>query len=401
MNNSLNIFISYRRADSEDFAGRLYDNLVNEYAKVFFDTEDGIGAGEHFLKVIVKKIEEADVFLMLVGKKSEQEFKQREEQDDYVLKEILHAQASNCRIIPVLLKGVERIDYLPKELSFIKELSYYEFSHTKFSLNIEGLKHEINKQRPKPKELVGLNKIFIQEVMNEVLNKKLVVLFYQDFTNVSTHIEGIKAEIKSRFSNEFYTIAIPSFVDESEEYFACVAKDCGLDCKIKRVSDWNKAMQEKLMSSTQPLLLFVTDLEDGNEVFDKQFATILRNLKNRFSHFHAILVGRKSLATLVYGEGTLSPLNNAKEIFFPEQEMKLGERKIVQQFNSMGRQKEQICRLLQREKIVRFTTWYHDETINTLFWKNLLVRDGTHLVWRGELTKEIARDVLGCDGDMV
>ena len=112
-------------------------------------------------------------------------------------------------------------------------------------------------------------------------------------------------------------------------------------------------------------------------------------------------MGRKSLATLVYGEGTLSPLNNAKEIFFPEQEMKLGERKIVQQFNSMGRQKEQICRLLQREKIVRFTTWYHDETINTLFWKNLLVRDGTHLVWRGELTKEIARDVLGCDGDMV
>ena len=401
MSNNLKVFISYRRADSEDFAGRLYDKLVDEYAKVFFDTEDGIGAGERFLKVIVNNIEDADVFLMLVGKQSEQEFKKRENQDDYVLKEILQAKASNCKIIPVLLNGVEGINYLPKELSFIRELSYYEFSHTKFSLNLEGLKHEINKYSPKPKELVGLNKTFIQEVMNEVINHRLVVLFYQDFTNVSTHIEGIKAEIKSRFSNEFYTIAIPSFVDEAEEYFACVANDCGLDCNIKRVSDWEQAMQEKLRSSTQPLLLFVTDLEDGNEVFDKQFATILRKLHKNFPNFHAILVGRKSLATLVYGEGTLSPLNTAQEIFFPEQEMKLGERKIVQQFNSLGRQKEQICRLLKKDKIVRFSTWYHDETINTLFWKNLLVKEGTHLVWRGELTKEIARDVLGCDGDVV
>ena len=147
MNNSLNIFISYRRADSEDFAGRLYDNLVDEYAKVFFDTEDGIGAGERFLKVIVKNIEEADVFLMLVGKKSGENFKKKkaEGEDDYVLKEILHAQASNCRIIPVLLKGVERIDYLPKELSFIKELSYYDI--TKFEKQIFSFSRHFGGQK--------------------------------------------------------------------------------------------------------------------------------------------------------------------------------------------------------------------------------------------------------------
>ena len=64
-------------------------------------------------------------------------------------------------------------------------------------------------------------------------------------------------------------------------------------------------------------------------------------------------------------------------------------------------QNNPIFAILKREKISRFTTWYHNETINTLFWKNLLVKEGSYLVWRGELTKEIARDVLECDGDMV
>ncbi len=401
MGSKLNIFISYRRADSEDFAGRLYDHLSQEYASAFLDTEDGIGAGERFLKVIVKEIEKADVFLMLIGKESEKEFKKRENEDDYVLKEILHAHKSNCTIIPLLLNGVTEIEYLPDDLDFIRELSYYEFSHKKFSLNLEGLKDEINKHRPKQKEPNGVNRAFIQEVITEVLNQKLIVLFYQDSTNISIHLKAIEAEVQSRFLDEFYMVSIPPYVDEEEEYFACVAKDCGLDGEVKKVSEWAKAMHKKLMSSSKPLLLFVNDLEEGNKTFNRQFATILRKLKDRFSHFHAIFIGRKALATLVYGEGVLSPLNNVKEIFFPEQEMKLGERKIVQELNSLGRYKKQICKLLKKEKIARFATWYHNETINTLFWKNLLVKEGSHLVWRGELTKEIAREVLECDGDVV
>jgi len=367
MGNRLNIFISYRRDDSTDFAGRLHDNLMQEYDNVFLDTEDGIPAGKKFLTVIVNEIEKADVFLMLVGKESAKNFekKKAEGNEDYVLKEIVHAQKSSCTIIPVLAHEVNGIAYLPKEITFIKELSYYAFAHPKFSLNFKGLVQEIEKCRPKVKE--EINRAFTQEVMNEVLNEKLLVLFSQDFTDISKHYESIKTAVKSKFSDEFYMVSIPSFVDEAEEYFACVATDCGISCEVKKVSDWNRAMQEKLSASSKPLLLFVTDLENGNEIFDKQFATILRSLKSKFPHFHAILVGRKELATLVYGEGTLSPLNNAKELFFPEQETKLGSNKITQQFNSMGKYKTQVCKLLKKEKVARFAAWSHDETINSLF----------------------------------
>ena len=390
MQKNLKIFISYRRADSSDFAGRLHDNLKDEY-NLFFDTEDGIGAGEKFLNVIVNEIEKADVFLMVIGKESAKEFKAREGKDDYVLKEIVQAQKSSCTIIPVLMGGVGSIEYLPDEVVSIRELSFYEFSHAKFSLNVEGLKQEIDKCKPK------LNNNFVEEVLNGVEREKLVVLFSQDFTNIEKYYEAVKQEVKAKFSDKFYPLSIPSFVDDAEEYFACIAQDCGLSCEVKKASDWNSAMRKRLKETQEDVLLFVTDIENGDEKLDKQFATILRNLKSEFSHFHAILVGRKDLAKLVYGESELSPLNSAKELFFPDEGLVLGEEKIAQQFQTMGKKREQLCKLLNKEQLGRFSVWSFNETINKLFWKNLLVRDDKHFVWRGELTKSIGREVLECE----
>ena len=157
----------------------------------------------------------------------------------------------------------------------------------------------------------------------------------------------------------------------------------------------------RLKESNEPLFLFITDIEDGDEKLDKQFATILRNFKTKYPHFHAVFVGRKELAKLVYGEGSLSPLNTAKELFFPDDGIKLGEQRLTQQFQTFGKQREQVCKLLQKPSLGRFSAWSYNQTINQLFWKNLLVRKGNRFVWRGEITKAIAKEVLGCDEDMI
>ena len=394
MRKKLNIFISYRRADSRDFAGRLYDNLAYEY-NVFFDTEDGIGAGEKFLNVIVEEIDKADLFLMVVGKESAKEFKIRENQDDYVLKEIIHAKKSSCKIIPVLMNEVTSIEYLPKELEFVSALSYYEFAHAKFSLNLEGLKQEIEKCTLKESKVKNMT--FMQEVREGIERDRLLVLFSQDFTNIDTYYQHVKNQMYSKFSKQFYMVSVPSFVDDQEEYFTYIAKGCEIHCEIKKENDWFSAIKEKLKSNNDALLLFVTDLENGNEELDRKFATMLRNLKEKFPHFHALFVGKKELAKLVYGEGDLSPLNTAKELFFPDDGMKLGEERIAQQFQTLGKNRDEVCKLLQKERVAPFSVWSYNEIINKLFWKNLLVKEGRKLVWRGEVTKEIARDVLECE----
>jgi len=391
------LFISYRRADSTDFAGRLYDNLNQNYS-VFFDTEDGIGAGERFLNVITKSIQEADIFLMVIGEDSGKEFKVREEQDDYVLKEIIEAKKSSCFIIPILKNGVKKIEYLPKEIEFIRALSYYEFSHTKFSLNLKGLKKEIEKYHPKLIKIENNN--FVQDVISSLERERLLVLFSQDFTPIDSYLNQIKELLSTKFNKNFYQISVPSYVEDEEEYFTSIAEDCGFLTTTK-INGWNREIRNRLKSSSKPLLLFVEDIEDGNEELDKRFATSLRNLKNKFNHFHLICVGKKGLANLVHGEGHLSPLNNAKELFFPEDGFILGEEKIVQQFNTLGKNPKLLCKYLNKDELVLFSTWSRNDTINQLFWRNLLVKRGKRFVWRGERTKELGREVLGCDGDVV
>lgn len=62
------IFISYRRADSMAYTGRIYDRLVNAFGAhhVFKDVED-IPPGEDFRSVLDKALTKADVVLIIMG----------------------------------------------------------------------------------------------------------------------------------------------------------------------------------------------------------------------------------------------------------------------------------------------------------------------------------------------
>lgn len=395
MGNRLNIFISYRRVDSYDFSGRMHDRLAQEFEDVFFDKEGGIETGAEFPLAIQNGIENADVVLMVIGKDCCKEFKAKEGKRDFVVEEIALAKASGCHIVPILMDGVDFPSCLPERIRFVSAHNAFEFGRNAFSLYMDGLIKNL-KMLPK-KSSKEQKSNFVKEVMDNLERERLLVLFSQNFTMIDEHLEAIKALVLKKFHQQFYVVSVPSYLEDEKEYFSCIAKDSGLSCQSEKAHDWHRAMRERLSNSHEPLLLLVTDLEEGNEQLDRKLATMLRSLKTEFSHFYTICVGRKALAKLVYGDAHLSPLNNAKELFFPDNNMKLGEEKIAQQFQTMGKYQKQICKLLQKETVGRYSTWSYNDTINQLFWKNLLVKNGNKFVWRGELTKEIAKDVLGCE----
>jgi TIR domain-containing protein len=64
----MSIFISYRRDDTEDVTGRIYDRLVDVFSaqNVVKDT-DSIPVGERFGDFILRKITEAEVVLVIIG----------------------------------------------------------------------------------------------------------------------------------------------------------------------------------------------------------------------------------------------------------------------------------------------------------------------------------------------
>lgn len=63
------IFINYRRADSQAWAGRIYDHLVPHFGEeaIFMDVSD-IDAGLDFVKVLKNAVHACDVLVVLIGK---------------------------------------------------------------------------------------------------------------------------------------------------------------------------------------------------------------------------------------------------------------------------------------------------------------------------------------------
>lgn len=117
------VFISYRRDDCTGYAGRLEDALEQAlgHGAVFRDMRD-IAAGESFADVIKSCLASARVVLVLIGPRwagiAADGRKRIEDEKDFVRLEVATALESGCKVIPVLLSGVElpRKEELPEPL---------------------------------------------------------------------------------------------------------------------------------------------------------------------------------------------------------------------------------------------------------------------------------------------
>jgi hypothetical protein len=102
------VFISYRRADSEGIAGRIYDRLVQEFgeAEVFMDV-DSIQGGSEFPAVLAATLEQSHAVLVLIGDRwlSIQKGARRrlDDPDDFVRREVAAALKSGALVIPLLV----------------------------------------------------------------------------------------------------------------------------------------------------------------------------------------------------------------------------------------------------------------------------------------------------------
>jgi hypothetical protein len=116
------IFINYRRMDSEDVTGRMYDRLATEFGKgsVFKDVED-ILPGVDFRRVLEHEVASTDVMLSVIGP----DWVNRENKgrlnnaNDYVRFEIETALKRGIPVIPVLVRRRERLPqsrHLPSSL---------------------------------------------------------------------------------------------------------------------------------------------------------------------------------------------------------------------------------------------------------------------------------------------
>src|SRR5215471_4645627 len=108
------VFMSYRRADSQDVAGRMFDRLAQHLSRdAVFKDVDSIPAGVAFPEHLQQALADTSAVLVLIGPtfltSMDSNGRRRlfDDPEDFVRREIETALASNLPIIPVTVSNAQ------------------------------------------------------------------------------------------------------------------------------------------------------------------------------------------------------------------------------------------------------------------------------------------------------
>src|SRR5882724_591123 len=147
------IFISYRREDSQQLAGRLFDRLAQRFGKdrVFRDIGT-IDPGAKFAGVIAERIGDCDALVALIGRgwleaKDAQGRRRLDLPNDFVRAEIAEALAQSKLVIPALIEGtpMPARDALPPEIAAMADCNALPVSDSRFDFDVGRLVSAIGK----------------------------------------------------------------------------------------------------------------------------------------------------------------------------------------------------------------------------------------------------------------
>src|SRR5215467_1624305 len=182
------VFISYRRADSAGYSGRVMDRLDRELGRdlVFMDV-DAIPLGTNFSKVWHEEVAKCGVLLAVIGPnwldaRDEHGNRRLENPNDFVRVEIGAALQRNIPVVPILVDGakIPDVGQLPKEL---EELSFRNgidvrlaSFHNDVSRLIQGLKTQLNIDIKRRQEISSI--VFFCAIGGGLLYIPFAVLFF-------------------------------------------------------------------------------------------------------------------------------------------------------------------------------------------------------------------------------
>lgn len=136
------IFISYRREDNPDAAGRIYDRLSSHFGhqSVFFDI-DSVPLGVDFRQHIDEVVSQCDVLLAVIGDNwiaiDDNGRPRLESSDDFVRIEVETAMKRSIPVIPVLV-GNAKVPLVEELPSTIKELVYRNAAEVRSGTAFKG-----------------------------------------------------------------------------------------------------------------------------------------------------------------------------------------------------------------------------------------------------------------------
>lgn len=144
MNNSKKIFISYRRRASEYAALAIYYYLIQHKLDVFLDVMS-MGFGE-FSPEILNEIAQRDYFIIILSPETVKGFKENQDEEDWVRKELELAIDLKKTIIPLLTDEftVKKYgEFLTGKLEILKKYHMVNIPGEFFAYAMENIRERL------------------------------------------------------------------------------------------------------------------------------------------------------------------------------------------------------------------------------------------------------------------
>ncbi|MEM7251660.1 MAG: toll/interleukin-1 receptor domain-containing protein [Pseudomonadota bacterium] len=140
------LFLSYRRFDSQGFAGRIGDDLGDAFGDAVIFRDDEIQPGDDFTRTLSDALARAEALLIVIGRRwlsaADPDGRRRiDDETDWVRREIEAAAARDIWILPILVGGatMPSPSTLPDSLVFISRQQAYVINDRSWEHDIDGL----------------------------------------------------------------------------------------------------------------------------------------------------------------------------------------------------------------------------------------------------------------------
>ena len=139
------VFLNYRRADAEAWAGRLFERLLPHFPReeVFMDIDGNIPIGFRWADWLDSQVASCDLMLVVIGRTWAAELKARSElsEPDYVREEIESALRRKIPVVPVFVGDapIPRRTELPETLRPLLDLQAVRLQRQSFDGDAEAL----------------------------------------------------------------------------------------------------------------------------------------------------------------------------------------------------------------------------------------------------------------------
>jgi hypothetical protein len=158
---TIRLFLSYRRADSAEITGRIYDRLVSHFGRenVFKDV-DSIPLGVDFRQYLNEQVSRCNTLVTVIGPTwisaaYENGVRRLDDPGDFVRIEIASALQRNISVIPILVRNAE----MPKEHELPPDLKALAFRNASMARNDPDFHNDLDRVIKSMERSLSENKV--------------------------------------------------------------------------------------------------------------------------------------------------------------------------------------------------------------------------------------------------